>query len=371
MTRSRFGTIEKRGKTWRIHWTAAGVRRSKSGFATKAEAARELARLQIECEGLERDATWGDYWALRVVPSFDRSGLAERTREDYRASWRRLEPHIADRWVSKTTPFLVEGVLGKVAPESVRVHAARLWRKMCRMAVVDGALAHDPFATIRVKVPEKRPKRLLDVTEVGAWLEAIRGLKYEPVLLCELGGGLRHEEACALTWEDVTEWEHRGAVYAVLGVSKALVVTERGKMLKDTKTALSGREVVLGEPFASRLLALKSSGPLLSNGTGYASPATMTHNWRDWCARHGVAYIQPKNLRSTFATLHGEAGSPDSLVSGAMGHADGSTKARNYQAMTRRGGALIAGNLADFISSHNRPTFEVKPQVRGLSVPDL
>lgn len=357
MTRSNFGTVQRRGKGWRIQWTAAGVRHSKSGFATKAEAAKELARIQVEVEGLERDATWGDYWEMRVVPSFERDGLAQRTVEDYRASWRRLEPFIAERWVSKTTAYVVEGVLSKISREGVRVHAARLWRKMCRMAVRDGALVRDPFAMVRVKAPERKPKRLLDVCELPGWMKAIEGLKYEPVLLCELGGGLRHEEACALTWEDVTAWELRGAVYAVLSVSKALVVTERGKMLKDTKTALSGREVVLGEPFASRLLALGEGkrGPLLQGPDGYASPATMTHNWRDWCDRHGVAYVQPKNLRSTFATLHGEAGSPDSLVSGAMGHADATTKARNYQAMTRRGGALIADNLEEFIRTANAP----------------
>lgn len=380
MTRNAFGTVEKRGKSWRIRWVAGGQRHSKTVDGSRADAVRELARIQIETEGLERDATWGDYWEYRVEPSFELDGLAERTREDYRASWRRLQPYIAERWVSKTTPMLVEGVLAKVKPDGVRVHAARLLRKMCRMAMRDGALLRDPFAMVRVKAPERRQKRLLDVTEVTGWLEAIEGLKYEPVLLCELGGGLRHEEACALTWEDVEEWPYRGAVYAVLSVSKALVVTERGKMLKATKTAFSGREVVLGEPFASRLLALKGTGPLLPSGVvdnakpeaRYASPATMTHNWRTWCTRHGVAYVAPKNLRSTFATIHGEAGSPDSLVSGAMGHADGTTKARNYQQMTRRGGALIADNLTDWIAKAQEvPEMNPKPQVSGLSVTDL
>ena len=357
MTRSNFGSITKRGGSWLLRWTAGGVRRSKTVHGSKADAVRELARIQVESEGLERDATWGEYWDMRVEPSFERDRLAERTKEDYRASWRRLAPYISERWVSKTTAYMVEGVLARVEPDSIRVHAARLWRKMARMAVKDGALLRDPFAMVRVKAPERKPKRLLDVSEVPAWLEAIEGLKYEPVLLCELGGGLRHEEACALRWEDVSEWLHGGRKYAILTVSKALVVTQRGKMLKTPKTALSGREVVLGEPFSSRLLALRGAGPLLPSGiidnsvpeAAFSSPATMTHNWRAWCERHGVVYIAPKNLRSTFATLHGEAGSPDSLVSGAMGHADGTTKARNYQQMTRRGGALIADNLADYL----------------------
>ena len=359
MTRSNFGSIEKRGTdTWRIWWTAGGQRHSKTIHGPKSAATKELARIQVETEGLERDATWAEYWELRVQPSFARDGLDKKTVDDYEGTWRRhLAPHIAARWVSQTSALVVESTLAKI-PAGPAVKAGRLWKKMCRMAMRDGALVRDPFLGYRVRVPAKRAKRLLAADEVIPWMAMLEGSKAEPVLLCELGGGLRHEEACALTWEDVEAWEYRGVTYAVLNVSKALVTAKGGKYLKDTKTAFSDREVVVGEPFASRLLVIRATGPLCASGkvdnadpaTPYTCPGAITRNYKGWCERRGVDYIKPANLRSTFATLHGDAGSPDSLVSGAMGHADATTKARNYQAITRRGLALIADNLAELIT---------------------
>lgn len=349
MTRSDFGSIQRHGDNWRIWWTAGGKRHSKVIHGTKAEASKALAALQLQVSGIERDMTWTDYWDAVVDPSIDRDGLAVKTAEDYRRVWNHdLRPMIGDMYVSQTTPRIVEQKLSTLAP-AVAAHDARVWRKVCNMAVRDGLLQRSPFDFVRIKAPQKKQKELLAAENVGAFLERIRGLKYEPVLLCELGGGLRHEEACALLWEDVSEWEYRGVVYAVLSVSKALVSTNSGKCLKGTKNGFSEREVVIGEPFASRLLSLRADGALLAGADGYANPNTMTHNYRDWCRRHDHQYVQPKNLRSSFATLHGEAGSPDSLVSGAMGHSDGTTKGRNYQQITRRGMALIADNLAAFL----------------------
>lgn len=82
----------------------------------------------------------------------------------------------------------------------------------------------------------------------------------------------------------------------------------------------------------------------------YTSPVMACRNYRGWCERHGIPYIAPKNLRASYATLHGEAGSLDSLVSGSMGHSDGTTRGRHYQAVTRRGLALIADNLGDYLA---------------------
>lgn len=353
--RSAFGSIEKRGDAWRIWWTAGGVRHSRTVHGSRADAARELAKIQIAAEGCATDCRWSEYWELRVLPSL--GDLEPTTVADYARSWRRLAPFIGETWVSRTSTQFVYCTLAKYT-RGTSAHDARLWRKMCRMAVNDGALQRDPFDGLRVRQPPRKQKELLDAAAVWAWLDSIRGHKYEAALICELGGGLRHEEACALTWADVEPWEYRGAVYAVVTVSKALTLCNGKKVLKPPKTAFSGREVVLGDPFAGRLLALMSTGPLIPSGVvdnwdpaaPYTSPMTITHNWRAWCLAHGVGYVPPKNLRATFATWHGEAGSPDSLVSLAMGHADGTTKGRNYQAMTRRGGVLIADNLGEYLA---------------------
>ncbi len=78
---------------------------------------------------------------------------------------------------------------------------------------------------------------------------------------------------------------------------------------------------------------------------------TITHNWKQWCKRNGVVYVSQENMRSSWSTMHGEAGSPDSLVSLGMGHSDGTTRGSNYQQATLRGLAMIADNLAEYIDS--------------------
>ena len=91
--------------------------------------------------------------------------------------------------------------------------------------------------------------------------------------------------------------------------------------------------------FASRLLELADgkSGPLVPSGrpydasepeSWYTSPATIAHNWKQWCARNGVEHVTDENMRSSYATMMGEALVPDSVVAGNMGHSDGSSRSR-------------------------------------------
>lgn len=224
------------------------------------------------------------------------------------------------------------------------------------MAIRDRLLRVNPCdRSIRFKQHIKRNKVLIEVQDIKPLMDEMRGMKYEPIVLCLIGGGLRPEEADALTWGDIEPLEMNGKVYALVSVTKTIVLVKGGTELKDgTKTASSTRFVVIGEPFASRLLKLKGNtsdficqGP---NGKP-SSPMTITHNWKYWCERRGIPYVSQENMRSSWATMQGEAGSPDSLVSMGMGHTDGTTKGKNYQQATLRGLALIADNLADYIAA--------------------
>ena len=346
MTRASFGHIERLSEgLYRCHWMEGGSKRTHRVHGTLDDAKDFLAGVRIGAEGCTRATTWDEFWAGRVVPSFD--GLEEKTVHEYRRLWEReLAPLIGRSEVRGMSARRADAVLAGIASPSVQRAVKALGRKLCNMAIREGLLDRNPFEGAKVKRARPRRKEPYTPGEVLAWMDAVRGIKYEPVLLCELGAGLRHEEACALTWDDVSEWDGR----AVLSVSKALTTVNGSPVLKGTKTARSEREAVLGEPFASRLLELRGDGALCPGSyEGYANPSTITHNYRTWCERHGVRYVCPKDLRSTFATLHAEAGSIDSLVSEAMGHTDGTTRGRHYQQTTRAGLALIADNLARYL----------------------
>lgn len=304
--------------------------------------------------------TWGMYWKVAVSPTFD--ALAEKTVHEYRRVWRvDLEPRIGDAMVGKTTWRQVESVLGEISAPSTQQKAMRIWRKICNMAVRDGLLDRNPVdRSIRLKPRNMRRKELLAADDVGPWLEAVSNTKYAAVFAMEVGGGLRHEEACAMVWENVEELEDCGRRYAAVTVERGLVTVGGRKVLKSTKNAHSVREVVIGEPFASLLLERKGeSGPVCVGSSPYcggdygeqhfSNPTTVTRNWHMWCDRNGVRYIRPGDMRSVFATLHGEAGTPDSLVSLAMGHTDGTTKGKHYQQRTRRGLMVAADSLTDYL----------------------
>lgn len=363
MPRSRFGSISRLGPDYyHVKWTEAGRQRSKRIRGDRDEALAFLARKQMEAGGDVADMPWRDYWRAAVEPTL--GTLADKTRSGYERVWRvELEPRIGRKTVGATTWRQAEAVLNDIRATSVQRAAMRLWRKMCNMAVRDGLLDRNPIdRSIRLAPHEKRRKVLIAAEDVGPWMSAVEGVKYEPLFLMEVGGGLRHEEACAMVWENVEPFEAYGRRYVAVRVERGLVTVDGRKVLKGAKNAHSVREAVIGEPFASRLAKLHGGrGPVCPGmewhgeeaytERSFAAPTAVTRNWSRWCARNGVEYVRAGDMRSVFATLHGEAGTPDSLVSMAMGHADGgSVKARNYQQRTRRGLIVAADSLSDYLS---------------------
>ena len=357
MTRRQFGTIIQRGRgTYRLQWVERGKKRSKTVRGTMRDAKEELRRIEVGLSPIGDDTTFGDYWRRVVRPSCE--GLAPRTVQEYDRLWEvELAPRIGREKISAATwRSLQDRVIADIAAPGIQRSTARLLSKICNMAVRDGIIEASPCAA-RFDYRAKKPhaKTLVTTTDAVKFLESVRGLKYEPAILAMLGGGLRMEEASALLWEDVAPWEYRGALYAVVSVSKTVVTAKGGPIRQDrTKTPESCREVVLGHPFASRMLELRDtagcSGPLVPNGKGgNAAPLTIAHNWKAWCAAHGVPYVRMGDMRTCWSTMQAEAGSPDSLVSLAMGHTDGTTRGSHYLKGTRRMLAMLADNLQEAI----------------------
>lgn len=362
MTRSHFGSIQRLSENrYRIWWTDGGKRRSAYVDGTRDDAENELARRRLT--KTPELTTWQDFYTLHVRPTFD--GLATKTVDDYERVWNReLRPRIARDRVAELDWQRANSVLTSIAAPTVQRRAGALLKKMCNMAIRMGILSHNPVQAIQYAPHRPRPKKLLDYADVPRFMERIEGLKYEPCLLLLLGCGLRPEEAAALTWEDITAHEFGGQTYARTKVDKALTVPASGKELKSTKNSSSERDAICGAPFASRVLALAvdKSGPLVPSGKPYSakhpeqwytSPTTIAHNWKQWCSRNDVNHITLENMRSSYATMMGEAMAPDSVVAGNMGHAGTTVKTRHYQRVTLRAKCMAADLLADLIAENS------------------
>lgn len=360
-TRSSFGSVQYLSTDrYRVFWEAPPspdgkrVRRSKTVHGTRRDAEDFLAAMRLS------PGSAMTYRQLHIKMAEDEAFLAENTRIEYERAWRIIDAAVGGKQISSTTPSEAERVIRSAGSPSAQRKLLRYWRKMCNRAVHEGIIASNPIDRyIRVDRGRRKPKRLLRAEEITRWMHEVRGVKYEALLLCEIGGGLSPEEACALDWEDVEAISRNGREYALIRIEKALTSVNGAKRLKGTKNDFRTREMVIGSPFAARILELsRGSGPICPNGLPrsdrhpeqcYTSPVTISKNWKAWCERNGVPYVSQANMRSSFATLHGEALSPDSVVSGAMGHADGTTKARWYQGVTRTALVRIADNLASYI----------------------
>lgn len=372
--RSAKGSIRKRGPgRW---WVSKPGPIGEDGKRTeigkvvrgsRVDATVELAKLLGE--GLPDNTTWEAFYKGVVQPSFD--NLSPRTRADYERLWDvELKHRIGKERVSDMDWQRANEVLTEISAPTVQRYAGRFLKKMCNMAIRDRAhlLTVNPVDRhIEYAPHRKRPKLLVTSDAVFDFLDSIRGIKYEPLLICELGAGVRPEEARALLWEDVRAYQFKGVTYCVLDVDKALTTVNHTPLFKDTKNEPSAREAVMGEPFASRLLSLAEgrTGPLCPSGAPYdeskpeawyTSPTTIAHNWREWCKRNDKPRYTDENMRSSYASMMGEAMVPDSVVAGNMGHTDGTTKGKHYQKVTMRAKCMAADMLAESLEDFRKPS---------------
>lgn len=336
-------------------------RRSRIINGSWDDAELELAKVYIQRGGHKDDMTYEELWGGIVEPSFVKRELSVRTIEEDTRVWNKeLRPRIAKDIVHETTPRRVEVVLEEIESAWVQRSTFALWRKMINIAIHEGIDMKNPcdrYICRKKATPKQRP--LLEAHEVIDWMDAIRGIKYEPLLLCEIGGGLRVEEACALLARDFEWVENEGRLYALVTLDKALVSSNHGRTLKDLKNDFSKRTIAIGEPFSLRIKdTLPESGALCPSGRcddmssplHYSSPATITRNYQEWCKGKKIKYVNPGKLRKSWSVMQGEAGSLDSIVSLAMGHSDGTTRGKNYQQLTRKAAMNLADALTDLIA---------------------
>lgn len=348
MSRSQFGTISKESADkYRIFWQQGGRKRSETVHGSREDAEIALAQHKLDTKGAVDDVSMSNYWKIAVVSTFDT--LSERTIYDYNRLWSvELEPRFGSIRFSQLNWRLVEGNLAEIASPTVQHDAYRLLKKVCNLALRDGLLKSNPVdRSIRLKELKKRPKLTYTREELLEVLRNGRKYKHFYCVLLEIGGGLRHEEACAVTQSDVSSFEQNGRLYAAINIDKALTSVGGKKVLKGTKNGFSVREAVIGEPFASELLSIMDRLP--DSTDNQANPVTISRNWKRYCANNGIRYVPFAHMRTMFSTFHAEAGSIDSLVSLAMGHSGWTTRSRNYMAQTRAGMVLIADSYTDYV----------------------
>ena len=293
-------------------------RRTKVVRGPRSEAEAVLARMKLDEGKLEAcDITLSGYWEQFYAPMLPR--LAPHTQSGYRYAWDGLvKPLFGDCVMSELKARDIERGLATIEKPGAQRNAFKLMRQMYNEAYRDELVDENPFLRrIRLSRMPRREQAVLLVDDIPAWLGAVRGSKYEPVLLVMLFGGLRREEACALFWDDF----EFGVDACTVKVDKTLTEV-RGKLVEGpTKTPESTRTVFIAGWPAEHLLELSGDGPLVPDANGNRMrPDKVSREYRRMMDASGAKYVPMKNLRNSYATIMQGLGASDSLISKSLGH---------------------------------------------------
>ena len=354
--RAAMGAIQRLGKDrYRVSIettpTPDGKRRRKTKVVrgTRSDAEAVLARMKLEeGKGTGEDMTVAEYWDTFYLPSIQ--NLSPSTVNGYTHQYEKyVRPMFGDRLLNTLKAREIETKLSEIDKPGAQRGAYKCLRQIVNEAYKDEIVESNPFQRrIRLKRMDKYEPEVLLLDDLPEWLQAIKGSKWEPVLLVMLFGGLRREEACALFWSDI----EFGIDACSIRVDKAL--TEVGGKLHEgpTKTAESKRIVYLAGYPAERLLELSGEGALVpdSNGNRMA-PNRISNEYRALMKRKGAKYVPMRNLRNSYATIMQGLGASDSLISKSLGHTNLKVDYDHYFAANEPAHLANARMLGDSVSN--------------------
>lgn len=218
-----------------------------------------------------------------------------------------------------------------LSPKTVR-NAHGVLHKALQQAVRVGYIRFNPADSCELPRAERKEIKPLDDAAISAFLQAIKGHRFEAIYLTMLFTGLRRGEACGLTW-DCVDLE-RGTIL----VNKQLqnVPGQPGEFrLVPTKNSKS--RTITAAPFVVKLLrrhktqqteARLKAGPLWED-SGFVfcneigeriSPSTVYHNYKRVVASIGLPEARLHDLRHSYAVAALRAGDDIKTVQGNLGH---------------------------------------------------
>lgn len=323
---------------------------------TKSKANAELAawRAEVEAQAKAPDAslTVPEY-AERYVKALESAEAIERsTATNYRYTLLYIADGLSGIPLASLSPAEVQnwetGLLERGLSTSTVGKAHRLLKQVCKHAAAIGDLPRNPCDLVK---PPKRVQgnpNALDKAGTARALTILSAMDNTPLSIAAriaLFTGMRREEICALTWNDVDLGR------AEITVSRALGMDNGSAYLKTPKTGGSRRTI----PLPSKLVELLEShrsrmfaewqdyvmrlevpktddafsklfviGDVMGN---WHNPAMLTKGWATLAKSFKLVSPQGKlctfhDLRHTFATRAIAEGADVKSVSSILGHAN-------------------------------------------------
>lgn len=218
--------------------------------------------------------------------------------------------------LSAKTVKCIHGVLHKALSQAVKV----------------GYIRFNPAESCELPRIERKEIRPLDNEEIGAFMKAVQGHRFEALYLVTLFTGLRRGEVCGLTWDCVD------LDLGTILVNKQLqnVPGQPGEFRLVSSKNGKGRIIAIA-PFVVEVLrrhkvqqveAQLKAGPLWQNNGfvfcnevgEHLSPNTVYHNFKRIAASIGLPDARLHDLRHSYAVASLRAGDDIKTVQGNLGH---------------------------------------------------
>ena len=348
------------GKRQRVFKTVKGTKKQAQALMDKMKV--ELERGYYHDPSNMKLADWMTQWLDYYVPN-----IAATTRTNYKrdierhiipdlghVQLRHLKPMIIQSWVNDLT-----GKKG-LSPKSVRNIYLNLQSALSKAAALR-MIGYNPCEGIVLPKTQKYKAVIYTVKEMNDLLELARGTDmYVPVLLAT-NLGLRRGEVLALRWQHI-DFEN-----AIVHIRENTVITDKGPLTKEPKSAAGIRDITIGTQLLKELKQLysnylrnklamgpkfKDSGLVFSqaNGAGYR-PESLTQMWNRFLEKNNLKKIRFHDLRHSCATAMLEAGVDPKTVQVRLGHSDISMTLNVYTHCTPTMDRSAAQKLDDLFTS--------------------
>lgn len=247
-----------------------------------------------------------------------------------------------------------------LSPKTVKnIHG--VLHKALQQAVKIGYLSFNPADACELPRIERKEIKPLDSEDMGAFINAIQGHRFETLYLTMLFTGLRRGEACGLTWDCVNL--DKGTILVnkqlqnIPGKRGAyrLISTKSGK--SRTITVAASVVALLKKHRARQSEDRLKAGSLWQDGNyvfcnevgEHLSPHTVYHNYKKIVASIGLPNARLHDLRHSFAVASIQAGDDLKTVQSNLGHATASFTLDVYGHVTQEMKQASADRMETFI----------------------
>lgn len=250
-----------------------------------------------------------------------------------------------------------------LSPKTVKcVHG--VLHKALQQAVAIGYIRFNPSDACKLPRIEKREVVPLNDKAVAAFLNAIRGHRFEAVYLVTLFTGLRRGEVCGLTW-DCVDLE-KGTLLICKQLQNIpgkpgefrLVSSKNGRVRCITpaasvvNTLKRHRIKQQKDRLAAGSLWYNDEGFVFTDETGHhLSPHTVYHNYKKIAVSIGLPGTRFHDLRHSYAVAAIRSGDDIKTVQGNLGHATAAFTLDVYGHITAEMKQASANRMEQYIKS--------------------